>query len=536
MKKFISTVFLIGILCLLFSCGNDKPTDEELIEARIIVFCDSYNDGDWEGVLECLDAKSRNTIEGTLNLVGGILGGISMSDLFGMSVGFISEGDLLEVEVSEVKLVSDTSAIATVKMKYEDKYSSTSEILYFVMLYEDGGLYIQNMTSNASEIPESPIKTSKGEVIPDEIGEFYDGRALVSYKKSGDKYWGVIDAEGNIYYSAEGEIALHSSGHMGNGAVYACITENSETVYVIINSDGECTVTSKDGDFDEIISGCDGYALAYKYNSSITEIEYLYGIIDGDGNWETSLRGAGEYLSFSKLLFNTDDSTFWTSDTNNNYYLYDFARQKEICRISGASYYGSYDGAAYFKSGYIYIDGSGNNMRDLCYRVYGSGIYKETVSYDYITDGMAIYVEDDSVMLLDIQTGKTGKYADYPASRVDNIEFLGDLAIVRLSGVDGKKYFTLIDKNGNQKFEPIEYEAYAYFCGETVLYFSEYDAWGDDDKCCVADSSGEAIAENLEYSYVSTGFSNGFAKVSRGNDYIYINKNGEQVFKSLKEK
>ena len=141
-------LILITIIISLLGSGDTftpKKTDEELIRERIDTFLTAYNDGDMEEVLNCLDAKTKNTFNALLNVMGGIAGGLTgfsfdLRDLFSLGVA-IKDGDFMTLNVSDIT-VSGSTAVATTSMSMPGGAS----IIYFKMIYENDGWYISDMT------------------------------------------------------------------------------------------------------------------------------------------------------------------------------------------------------------------------------------------------------------------------------------------------------------------------------------------------------------------------------------------------------
>ncbi len=133
---------------------NDKITnmsDTEMIENRIQLFLDAYNSGDMDGVLDCMDKKTKNLIESSMGITDGILNGLSgmdinMSEIFGLSVGMVSNGDLLNIDDVNINIGSDNAATVSAILTYEDKYSgASSETVTFDMVKENDDWYISDM-------------------------------------------------------------------------------------------------------------------------------------------------------------------------------------------------------------------------------------------------------------------------------------------------------------------------------------------------------------------------------------------------------
>ncbi len=146
MRKFLSIGALLIMFCLVFSSCNIFKSDEELIEDRISTFLSAYNAGDMEGVLECLDEKTRNMYQGMMNIAQGLGGkGFGVSDLFAVGVGVTSDGDLLSVDILDIQFESEEKATVLTVLTYRDKYQEASDRTVFTMIKEDGDWFIADM-------------------------------------------------------------------------------------------------------------------------------------------------------------------------------------------------------------------------------------------------------------------------------------------------------------------------------------------------------------------------------------------------------
>ncbi len=151
----MAIVVCFSLLSLLF-CSCDlisKPlSDEEMIKNRIDQFLRCYNTGNLEGVLSCMDEKTRQTIQSAINLSEGVagmlgVGGISFSDLFGLGVGMSENDELLSVEIYSIE-IEEVRAEVIVKMAYAYVGSEPyEENALFEMLKEDGDWFIRDFRS-----------------------------------------------------------------------------------------------------------------------------------------------------------------------------------------------------------------------------------------------------------------------------------------------------------------------------------------------------------------------------------------------------
>ena len=144
-RNVVSIILVIGILATILSACVFK-SDQELIEDRMNAFLKAYNSGDLDAVLECLDAKARNTYKSAMGIGTGLLGltgfSTSFSNLFGLSIGLIQGGDALRLENMEIKINSDSYAIVKATMYYQDLEQSYSEDVRIKLIKEDGDWFI----------------------------------------------------------------------------------------------------------------------------------------------------------------------------------------------------------------------------------------------------------------------------------------------------------------------------------------------------------------------------------------------------------
>ena len=172
MKKIILFLLIALLLYIAFDLYGEQilstinaffekeppKSDEELINERIDEFLYCYNSGDFDGAVECFDKKTRNTLKSTLNVTKTALGAFSgchpiigmtsslnYADLFGMSVGMVSDGDLLKFEDRKITL-NDSEAYVNAKMLYNTEYYSQEiDDTIIVMKREKGNWYISNI-------------------------------------------------------------------------------------------------------------------------------------------------------------------------------------------------------------------------------------------------------------------------------------------------------------------------------------------------------------------------------------------------------
>lgn len=148
MKKTIKAISLGLAICLLALslCGCNTRTDEEKIRDRVSEFVTALNTGDSDGLLACLDAKSRNAYNAVFNITEGILGGligfgVNIKDLFALAIGF-TDGNVLAMEIQEVQITSEKTATVRLTATVNMSGQSNVETVSLDMVKEKDDWYI----------------------------------------------------------------------------------------------------------------------------------------------------------------------------------------------------------------------------------------------------------------------------------------------------------------------------------------------------------------------------------------------------------
>lgn len=142
-------VFLLSSV-LLSACA--AKTDEQKIDDRIHTFVKSYNTGDMNGVIACLDERSRNTYQAVSNLsielgFEGLSAGLSVSDLFAIAVGAVSEDDneLLRIEIVNIDISSANKAKVNAEICFQSISGEQRQPIIISMVHEGSDWYISDM-------------------------------------------------------------------------------------------------------------------------------------------------------------------------------------------------------------------------------------------------------------------------------------------------------------------------------------------------------------------------------------------------------
>lgn len=125
----LAVVMTVVVVVVVVNGGGFTPkTDEELIRERIEAFEEAYNDGDYDGMLDCLDSGMRAATEISMGLMDNLMSDmigfdIGMSDMFGLA-GLM--GDFCDIEIKNISINGDTATVDIV-MKLNMYGESTSE-------------------------------------------------------------------------------------------------------------------------------------------------------------------------------------------------------------------------------------------------------------------------------------------------------------------------------------------------------------------------------------------------------------------------
>ncbi len=558
--KRISLLFLASVLILtcLMSCDfikkEEPPTNEELIEEKINTFLTAYNDGDMDTVLTCLDAKTRNAFQAMLNLLGGLAGSyagfdINLSDLFSLGVSTTS-GDFMELDIESIAVsIDETRAVATTTMKMPH---SNAQTIYFVMVYENDGWYINDMTDKKVSITtgvsnkvDSNIKIVK---IDDEI---IDGTAAIKFEINEKTYTGIINSSGKMfYYTDENYINWISLGN-GSGFVKGKL-DNGYIGYTFFDSNGQKTATLKGDIFEEVLGSGDGIALVYKNTSTISVEEHSYGIIDVNGNWVMPLTPGSklpnpnesnsswsDYEYWGDGIFYTVNEynsykVFYNSKTNQAFGLYDVGiKDKNI--VNNSVYAKTLNPPPSMWNSLLYNPYGSNESIVLpnYFIFYFDGTFVEITEDEYNDNSGidGIYTDNEYLQVYDATTGVTSEYTNFTTELISSYEAVDDYILVKLKGKDGKKYFTVIDKACNQKFEPVEYKedhwATPTLFGERISYKVDEDTYE------LMDINGNIIvSKEQNYQYIGS-FSGGIALAKIGDEACFIDLDGKPIAISM---
>ena len=372
-----------------------------------------------------------------------------------------------------------------------------------------------NKTNNASQISYTLSYYSRA--------SFSDNRAVIEYEnETGKEYTALIDINGKILYNSENASPyVYYSPQMD--ALFpgiACIVlyeQNSGSIdtYQIINKSGKIIASSKDGKFDKVLAYGDGLALVYKDKSDVNGTHNYYGIIDSSGAWKQPLKeittsteaiyvGCGMF-QFKRnvgknILYNANTGKYTAikGDTNYNYFV-------TMNFINDIAYYRNDNNIFSIKTNFE------TQKMDDYERIIGDCILKRNQNH------LSFYCP---------AVNKVIELEQYEPHQLSSLETSDDYIFLKLHGKDGYDYFTTLDGNGRELFEPIRYD------GNNVAFSDDLIAFRKDSQYNIIDLQGKLISENLNYDSIHA-FNNGIAVATIGNDVYYINSKGKKVLTTL---
>ncbi len=540
-KRILSLFLVIAIvLTTLVSCGDNqksksKKSDEKLIEERIDTFLTAYNDGDTDVVLSCFDTKTRNAFQAMSNLLGGLAGSaagfnIDLSDLFSLGVSTTSD-DFMELEITDINVIDSQNATVTTTM---DLTGAKKQTIYFVMVYENNGWYINDMTDK--KVGNSANNSNQAGTNVDvlDIYNIYDENATLQFKTNGKTYTGVINSKGEIiYYSEESSINWTS---IGNGAGFVTTyTDDDKEIYTLVNENGDNTITVNGDLFDTIIGYGDGLILVYKNTSTITNEEHSYGVMDSNGNWIKQLTAGTpipHYEGFwgKRTYKYYGDGVFISHSTSGYNHILFNTRTNQTLELIGCTVFNDK-----FVNGVIYANVE--NIASL-YSPYNSydntiylpkyfalradGTFEELSEFTEAHNDLLINKNGQYLRILDKSNNIEKEYTAFPSEMISSVQFDGDFGLLRINGADGKTYFTVIDKECNQKVAPI-------VCSSAVISDGRIVYKNSDNMYEVIDVNGTVIvSKNQGFTYISN-YSGGIAKAENSDGECYLGLDGKAI-------
>lgn len=530
--------------------GTEAADDEALIEARIEEFLDAYNDGDMEEMIKSLSKRGRTELQILMGLVGGVmeeLGSVKvdLSQLFSLGVS-IESGDFIGVTVGTMQISPQKSAIVTTTMDLVGLPPMENELIYFEMVYEDGGWYIDDMSDEA----DLPLEGEEGEVVVEAVYSESDASDTVevTFFVDGTEYRGIANRKGEIFFSVEAEGHSLEWRDIGTGAGFIDLSlsrgfkeEYGDLKYLLFDAKGN-RIELPEEMFDEIIGWGDGWMLVYKDTSTITEESHSYGVIDARGNWVVPLKEGDLYPFHSEVIgfdvffyAHIKDGWFWLPGEK---IFYNSRTGEKFSASYDFKCIDIVDGVFYGRHGYLTKSDGENVYLPDYFALHSDGSFEEI---DFTVGDMYgdyfVGRSGDSMQYWEIMNRTTKEISvleEYQRQFVTFAGAYGDRLAINIHGMDGKYYYTVIDSSGNQLFAP-KLGAVMEVYEDRIIYS---DAEG---RCHVGDFEGNLLASfDEQYTYVSN-FKDGVGvaetdfDANDGSRSVLVGLDGKPIAFTIKE-
>lgn len=151
------SALVIGSVVIVFcftDLGNIFKSDEQLIRERIQAYEDACNNGDYEGMLDCMDGATRSLMESSMGILDGIFSegtglDFGMTDLFGFA-GLM--GDYCNIQITTITIDGDHATVDIIMSMDVYGMEQQSTEAQLPMVKENGDWYIggiDNMLGSA---------------------------------------------------------------------------------------------------------------------------------------------------------------------------------------------------------------------------------------------------------------------------------------------------------------------------------------------------------------------------------------------------
>lgn len=366
----------------------------------------------------------------------------------------------------------------------------------------------EKATEKPTVVPTQPEPIIEASYTIDEaISDFHGDRAWVSYKKGNESYYALIDHNGYIIWSIEGNQIdkLHCGGLSTDDNTYCIYTDNNYNPYhysygmIIIDSEGKIKFDSRDANEDEsyyYLGYGDGTYLAVKWVKNFSENNYYIIEIDKSGNitneseWPDYWDGhesdndigivSDIYHINQGFIYHGNDlfsgiqsytpwgGPVWFYDKkNHNFYCSNkkFSEMLSITEIIS-------DSETLFQYNKPSLKGYG--LTDDYYLMDTEILYSQTEKIDADGNGKSFFGGHYGEKLFNCtKSNQMKKFAagvyDYKGNLISAYpedwsitggdSFSGGYAPLTLKGADKETYLVLVDSNGTQMYDPIKIDS-----------------------------------------------------------------------------
>lgn len=303
----------------------------------------------------------------------------------------------------------------------------------------------------------------------------------------------------------------------------------------------------------------DGMALVYKKAGGIEAVQHLYGIMDTKGNWLWPLSdwntsgpktggnayfgdsgaywGEGVFALHTGVLFHTKDGTLIYTKHDDKF-LY-----RNLLKTN------------YFEDGITLLETlnhddwhissspdtlkDSKNSHDSAVLLRSDGTVEEIDSFDYCFGSLAVRRADRHLEITDYSAGTTNIFSDFSQEHIQKISYSNGYLLLDIVGADRERYFSVLDRQGVQQFEPIKVNRAQigdFVFSEGKIIFSDSST-----TCGIVDCKGNYLARNLQY-IIRGGVASGLILTSQegktlytATSLAYIDVNGNEVITEVAE-
>lgn len=151
------SVFVVAavaaVVFVFMNYGNVFKSDEELIRERIQAYEDACNNGDYEAMLECMDAQTQALMEVTMGFMDGLFTegtgmDFGITDMFGLA-GLM--GDYCHIEIKNIAIDGEYATVTVVMSTDVYVHEASAEEAELPMVKEDGDWYIGGLDNMISD-------------------------------------------------------------------------------------------------------------------------------------------------------------------------------------------------------------------------------------------------------------------------------------------------------------------------------------------------------------------------------------------------
>jgi len=405
--------------------------------------------------------------------------------------------------------------------------------------------------------------------------KYVDGRDFsdgVAWVQTSERVWHCVEKSGNIILklnSGESPLSNFSQG-------VAVVKRNDNTIE-LIDKAGDVISSPKSGEYDEIISFIHelGMIVVYRHVNTFQLTENQCGVIDNNGNWVArlhkndilfSLRGESEFLAphIGNGYIKERIQIYRSHNYINQPFLYNIFTSS----INEVPFNHLYDGRVVLgwetvrnfenrygvfrdkvgdtkSNGSIFSIDSEGKVTEIIKNVIhqaskyrnGSWFYCESSIGEYkeglfyfsdkeFKDGNDVIANGRNQGFYDINGNQAINLFNYDIKRGNRVAFSGGYCLLLLGNPQGTSFYTIIDKVGNQMFEPrlVEFrEIYTELKDGMVVLRNE------NGSKTIINFSGEIIAE-FNSSFSISDYNEDVAMVRGDGEVYYIDKTGQRLF------